>query len=358
MDLFTATRAYESWLRTQVPVFESDLRLKHRRMAADRFSFFRATFYRWIPAWHEICAPLARAPSVLAVGDLHVENFGTWRDAEGRLIWGINDFDEAAPMPYTFDLVRLATSALLATKQGHLAFKSSDACAVLLQGYIDALTTGGEPFVLEEQHAGLRALALSAERDPARFWARLTSFAPVPAPARVRKLLAADMPAPKLKLHIVHRISGLGSLGHARYVALAQWAGGDIAREAKAARPSAYGWALGKPTTKTYYAEIIGRAVRCPDPFTRPHDGWLLRRLGPHCSRIELTLLPAKRDEDRLLEAMGRETANIHLGSRAARAAVLQHVKSLKKTWLLDAARRMARQVKGDWKAWATRYGK
>ena len=38
-----------------------------------------------------------RRPAVLAVGDLHTENFGTWRDAEGRLIWGINDFDEAFP---------------------------------------------------------------------------------------------------------------------------------------------------------------------------------------------------------------------------------------------------------------------
>jgi len=36
---------------------------------------------------------------VLAVGDLHVENFGTWRDAEGRLIWGVNDFDEAWRLP-------------------------------------------------------------------------------------------------------------------------------------------------------------------------------------------------------------------------------------------------------------------
>ena len=57
---------------------------------------------------------LARAPRALAVGDLHVENFGTWRDVEGRLIWGINDFDEAWRLPYTNDLVRLATSALLA----------------------------------------------------------------------------------------------------------------------------------------------------------------------------------------------------------------------------------------------------
>jgi hypothetical protein len=47
----------------------------------------------------------------MAVGDLHLENFGIWRDAEGRLVWGVNDFDEAHPMAFTNDLVRLAVSA-------------------------------------------------------------------------------------------------------------------------------------------------------------------------------------------------------------------------------------------------------
>ena len=56
--------------------------------------------------------PTRRA--VLAVGDIHLENFGTWRDADGRLVWGVNDFDEAAEMPYVLDLIRLATSALVA----------------------------------------------------------------------------------------------------------------------------------------------------------------------------------------------------------------------------------------------------
>src|SRR5260370_32652719 len=57
----------------------------------------------------QTCA-LPISHEVLAVGDLHVENFGTWRDAEGRLTWGVNDFDEAYPLPYTIDLARLATS--------------------------------------------------------------------------------------------------------------------------------------------------------------------------------------------------------------------------------------------------------
>jgi hypothetical protein len=38
------------------------------------------------------------APRVLCVGDLHVGSFGTWRDAEGRLCWGVDDFDDAYPL--------------------------------------------------------------------------------------------------------------------------------------------------------------------------------------------------------------------------------------------------------------------
>ena len=71
-----ATRAYEQWLRSRVEVVESDLSFKHDSMAQSLFSFLRATFYRWVPLWQQVCASLADAPRVLAVGDLHVENFG------------------------------------------------------------------------------------------------------------------------------------------------------------------------------------------------------------------------------------------------------------------------------------------
>jgi uncharacterized protein (DUF2252 family) len=58
---------------------------------------------------------------VLAVGDLHVENFGTGRAIEGRLVWGISDFDEAATQAHTNDPVRLATIAFLAGEEKILA---------------------------------------------------------------------------------------------------------------------------------------------------------------------------------------------------------------------------------------------
>ena len=114
MKITKATQKYEAWLVRHLHLLESDLQLKHQQMRSAPFPFLRATYYRWAQTWMETCAGAARAPRVLAVGDLHVENFGTWRDIEGRLIWGINDFDEAWRLPYTNDLVRLAASALLA----------------------------------------------------------------------------------------------------------------------------------------------------------------------------------------------------------------------------------------------------
>ena len=109
-----ATARYEDWLAGYARLIKRDLDLKHERMRASPFEFLRATFYRWAQIWRGECGEAARGPEILAVGDLHIENFGTWRDTEGRLVWGINDFDEACPLPFTCDLIRLATSARFA----------------------------------------------------------------------------------------------------------------------------------------------------------------------------------------------------------------------------------------------------
>src|SRR5437588_4249372 len=85
MNIREATKSYEDWMRKCTVVVESDLRSKHEQMRENPFLCFRGTFYRWAQLWPEICADLCNAPTVLAVGDLHVDSFGTWRDGEGRL---------------------------------------------------------------------------------------------------------------------------------------------------------------------------------------------------------------------------------------------------------------------------------
>jgi uncharacterized protein (DUF2252 family) len=146
MNIVKATKKFEDWLRLQIRLVEPDLRFKHEQMAAALFPFFRATFYRWVQVWPEQCSELDCVPEILSVGDLHVENFGTWRDLEGRLIWGVNDFDEAAIYPYTMDLVRLATSALLAAQEKRLTMRPKDAVAAILAGYERGMEEGGIPF--------------------------------------------------------------------------------------------------------------------------------------------------------------------------------------------------------------------
>ena len=71
------------------------------------------------------------------------------------------------------------------------------------------------------------------------------------------------LPAPGLVYRVAHRVAGLGSLGRERYVALADWEGGRVAREAKALLPSACVWAKDdKGSKKILYEEIITTAAR------------------------------------------------------------------------------------------------
>src|ERR1700679_3630053 len=148
MNIVKATRKYEDWLRLHIRIVEQDLQFKHEQMAAGLFPFFRGTFYRWLQMWPEGCRELDQVPQILSVGDLHVENFGTWRDADGRLVWGVNDFDEAEWMPYSCDLVRLATSPHLAINAGRLKIAHASSCKAILDGYRACLRAGGRPLVL------------------------------------------------------------------------------------------------------------------------------------------------------------------------------------------------------------------
>ena len=173
MDIREATASYERWLTQRVPILRGDLDLKHRLMAANAFSFLRATFYRWAQLWPELCPESQEAPVVLAVGDLHVENFGTWRDSEARLIWGVNDFDEATSLPYTQDLIRLACSALLAIEESRLMLTGRRACESVLEGYAESLREGGGVAVLAERYRWLRDLAIARLKDQRPFWAHL-----------------------------------------------------------------------------------------------------------------------------------------------------------------------------------------
>jgi hypothetical protein len=355
MDIRKATRKYEGWLGKQIPLIQEDLDRKHSAMTKDVFSFFRATFYRWMQLWPEVCRFCDDAPQLLGVGDLHIENFGTWRDVEGRLVWGVNDFDESCELPYTVDLIRLATSAHLAIREDHLKIAPKDACSVIVDGYRKGLDAGGRPFVLAEHHGWLRETVSGVLRDPEKFWTKLDNIPNLrrPIPFSARKAIEKLLPESGLEYRVAHRVAGLGSLGRERYVVIADYRGGKVAREAKALAASAVAWAnKTKKSVRIHYQEILNTAVRSPDPFVHLKGRWIVRRLAPDCSRVELASIPKQRDESRLLYSMGFEIANVHLGEAKNAKAILRDLQKRPGNWLHRATVNMTERTVQDWRDW------
>ncbi|GHJ38240.1 DUF2252 domain-containing protein [Streptomyces sp. TS71-3] len=154
-------------------------RVKFRKMAASAFAFYRGTACLF---YHDLTADIGfgarrggpyldeRTSRVWIHGDLHAENFGTYMDSQGRLIFNVNDFDEAYVGPFTWDLQRLAASLALI---GYAKALSDEQISHLVRTYaaayrarVHALATGAKddevpPFTLDTAQGPL----LDALRD-------------------------------------------------------------------------------------------------------------------------------------------------------------------------------------------------
>jgi len=329
---------------------------KHKQMASDDpFPFFRGTYYRWLQVWPEASPALQDGPRVRSVGDLHLENYGTWRDSDGRLVWGINDFDEADELPWANDLVRLAASAWFAIATDLLKIGFRKACRTILDGYLAHLTGKAQAFVLEESHRHLRAMAMHEKRNPVDFWKKLNAIEQEPEVDDPDALAALQRALPRTaKLTTFRRRThvGMGSLGKPRYVAIAAYNGGAVAREAKALCGPATHWFSPDPPVASRIGATLAHVIRSPDPLYHTDGGWIVRRLAPHCSRLELTHLSKAHELARVLHSMGAETANIHVGTDGNGAQLADYVHALPKLWLEEAALKVSKVLGKDWKRW------
>ena len=363
-----STRAFETWMKARTDVSGRLLKKKHSRMDDGAFPFLRATFYRWVEQWPEQCPQLAKRDTdvLLAVGDLHVENFGVWRDSRHRLVWGINDFDEACELPFTSDLVRLATSALLAAEAAGLDIRAMQVFAPLLDGYRLGLRAKGEPIILSRRYRTLTKLTEGTRESPRKFWSKKLErndnppIAEADLPKGLQEMFRASFPpGAKIEFREQRSPGGLGSLGRRRYTAI-HTAGGGLrdAREAKALVPSAYYWCAGQKHMLSQTATLLQHAIRVPDPYFQIHDKWLVRQLAPDIAKLDM---PTDAQDKRLalapelLRLMGRETANIHLGS-GHRCALERRLKDLGDDgWLSQATEQMASCTREDHAEWAKR---
>jgi len=113
---------------------------KFRKMAGDPFAFYRGSACLFYSDVARIEDPWVdeRTDRVWIQADLHAENYGTYMDAEGILVFDVNDFDEAYLGRYTWDLQRMAASlALLGFKKAFSDRTISQMIETYARAYVD-----------------------------------------------------------------------------------------------------------------------------------------------------------------------------------------------------------------------------
>ena len=340
--------AYETWLRTQCAVVDADLAYKHERMKKSAFVFLRATYFRWARSITELCPELKDAPAVLSVGDMHVENFGTWRDAESRLVWGVNDFDEAATIAYAFDLLRLATSVRLSPKTG---VANSAAAGAILDGYAAGLARP-RPSLLDEAETWMRAYVACTDDDRRKFWEEIDACPKCDPPAEVAANLRTAIPESASVLRYATRVKGGGGLGRPRYLVIAAWRGGRVLREATALVPSAWSWARGGGVEPSRFLELANGKYRSPDPSLAVKNGYVLRRVAADARKVELGDSAGAALSAKLLKAMGLDIGSIHAATDGAAARIRKDLDKRPADWLHAAAKVAAAAVEKDYAEW------
>jgi uncharacterized protein (DUF2252 family) len=238
---------------------------KYKLMADNPFSFFRGTAHLFWGQWPR-GTPLDQAPAVWLCGDLHFENFGSFKGDNRLEYFDLNDFDEAGLAPCLREPVRLATSLFVARKEiGIDAGESRQMATTLVDAYAAALNRGKAFWVERETAAGAVRELLTGLRERkrkkllnARSRVRhgLRKFVPdgehllVAAPAEHRKVrqLIVDFARRRENpeffkvLDVCRRVAGTGSLGVLRWAILVEGEGSpdrNALLDLKEAMPSA-----------------------------------------------------------------------------------------------------------------------
>jgi len=377
------------------------LAMKYRKMRESPFVFLRGTchlFYQRLPK----ADVLAKAPLTWVCGDLHLENFGSYKGDNGLVYFDISDFDEAALAPLTWDLVRFLASVLLAARDMHASSaQARSLCKSFIDAYATTLASGKALWVERDTAQGLikdllekvrgrsgNALLKSRTR---RVNGRLRLHtdgehalnANERDRDRVQRLIAKFARSREKRGHykvldVARRVAGTGSLGVERWVVLVA---GDGAREhgrlldLKQALPSSLEtwskirqskWTADSERIVTLQQRSQAISMALLHSIVTRKGSYVLRALLPSEDRVALD---AKRRSlsplENVLHEMGGVVGSAHLRgcgrSGSATADALVEFGQQRKHWqkdLMAVAQRCTAQVRKDWRAFASAYDK
>lgn len=389
MDVVRAVLAYNAGRDPE------RLRLKFAKMRRSPFVFLRGAAHLFHARLKR--GPLKGAPAAWCCGDMHLENFGSYRGGNGLAYFDINDFDEACLAPASSDPLHLLTSLWLAA--GELGLTEDDTgtlARAALDAYADALAAG-KAYWLERETAGgpvCGLLGQVAARSQADLLARrctgrgrhrrlnVDGRHALPASdvqaGRVRQFMAGFAASqPEAGgfydvLDLARRVAGTGNLGLDRYVVLVRGDGsasGAQLLDLKPALPSTLAPVsgckqprLGNAAQREVAVQQRMQAVALAPLQAVLWDGrpFLLRPLQPGEDRLDLAALSHRRGSGLhvTLVAMGQLIAWAQLRSAGRQGSAMAdefidfgHRGCGPGKWrdrLVQASRDMARQMLAD----------
>jgi uncharacterized protein (DUF2252 family) len=321
------------------------LLLKYQAMRQDAFAFLRGTCHLFYQDWQQDSS-LNNAPPVWICGDLHLENFGSYKGGDRLVYFDLNDFDEAVLAPCTWDLARFLTSVLVAART--LKIDPDDAtalCQNFLTAYTATLAKGQAGMVNRDRATGLVRQLLQGLRKRKRkdFLAqrtekvgktrrlRIDGRRALPILEAKREEVMALLhdwatrqrkPAFYRVLDVANRVAGTGSLGLERYILLVEGKGSpnhNYLLDLKEAAPSSLQPYLTQPqpnwATEAERAVEIQQRVQWAAPallsaVELEGKSYILRELQPLQDRVNLVDWGGKLSRLRkLIETMAQVTA-------------------------------------------------
>jgi uncharacterized protein (DUF2252 family) len=371
---------------------------KYAAMRENAFAFFRGTCHLFYQDWPADAA-LNEAPAGWICGDLHLENFGSYK-ANNRLVYfDVNDFDEAALAPVSWDLTRFLTSVWEAGDSLKLEPEPTHhLCQHFLSAYASALSTGKSHWIERslaegmigellkklkkrsrkafidsrtENHKGKLRLhyddkhALKAKKaDREKVTALIDEFANTQTQPEFFQVI-----------DVARRVAGVSSLGLERYVILIEGKGGmdghyllDLKHQPGSSLRSYL--ALPQPDWPSEAQRVVSMQQRGQaavpaflSPLTMDGKSYVLRELMPTQDRLRLKQWDGEFSRlEHVLVSMGKLAAWSHLRSAGQQGSALVDewiAFGNRGDWqpaLLDYAKTYAQQVKQDFRAFSTGY--
>ena len=337
------------------------LTLKYRALRASPFAFFRGTAHLFWEDAHAAATSLPDSPVVWACGDLHLENFGSYHGDNDLAYFDLNDFDESARAPLSWEVARFVTSIFVAAPSVGLdAAGATSLVAIFLGAYRHALLESRTIMEAGERKLRIdRRRALPVTKDQRRLIVDcVRGFGETQRDPDFYKVL-----------DVARRIAGKGSLGLQRYIALVRGEGipdGEVLLDVKEARPSSL--APYAPTTQPVWPSEAVRIVTTQrrmqaiapaflHPVRIERTGFVMRELQPTEDRLRLKeAIGHPQRLRKVMETMGRLTAWAELRTSGRHESATADVLSaFARTggWrqaLIKYGRAYAHRVEGDYR--------